>query len=97
LVDARELAVSNYVIEYGGKPVLDIKRGFAAACRRAKLEKVTPHTLRHTGATWLAQAGIPLWQIAGMLGDAVDTVTKHYAKHHPDNLREAVNALKNIC
>lgn len=97
LEDARLRAVSDYVVEYGGKPVLDIKTGFKGACRRAKLEKVTPHTLRHTGATWLAQAGIPLWQIAGILGDSVDTVTKHYAKHHPDNLREAVAALKNIC
>ena len=52
---------------------------------------VTPHVLRHTKATWMAQAGVSMFDIAGVLGDSVDTVTKTYAHHHPDYLRDAIN------
>jgi integrase len=49
-----------------------------------------PHDLRRTWATNAARRGVPLFHIAGMLGDSVAVVTKHYAKHHPDYLRGAV-------
>lgn len=52
---------------------------------------VTPHVLRHTKATWMAQAGVSMFDIAGVLGDSVETVTKTYAHHHPDYLRAAIN------
>lgn len=93
LQDAQELGQSDNVIEFHGKQVLDIKKGFTAAAAVAGMPWVTPHILRHTGATLMAQKGVPLWQIAGIMGDNLDTVMKHYAKHHPDYLKEAVNKL----
>ena len=57
----------GYVIHHNGKRILDIKKGFAAACARAGLTCVTPHTLRHTAATWLMQSGTPVWEAAGFL------------------------------
>lgn len=66
----------------------------AEAYTRTKNEKfklVTPHTLRHTWATLAARAGVPLFQVAGVLGDTVQTVMKVYAHHSPDHLRGAVN------
>jgi integrase len=66
----------------------------AAAGRpeRAKaMRRTTPHTLRHTWATLAAQNRVPLWEIAGVLGDTISTVTKNYAHHNPDFLRDAVN------
>lgn len=71
------------------------RTAFASACRRAKLgTDVTPHTLRHTWATWAAQAGVPMFDIAGVLGDSLQTVIKTYAHHSPDHLRTAVNAVR---
>jgi integrase len=72
---------------------------FNAAVKRAGLykagrENVTPHTLRHTWATWAAQSRVNLWEIAGVLGDTLATVERKYAHHHPDYLRDAVNFLK---
>ncbi len=96
LASAREIARTDYVIEYDDARVKNIKRSFLTACKTAKLSDVTPHTLRHTGATLLARAGVPLWQIAGLMGDDVATVTKHYAKHSPEYLKEAVNVLEAI-
>ena len=58
----------GFVIHRDGHRVGDVKKGFAAACRRAGLEKVSPHTLRHTTATWMMQAGTPIWEAAGFLG-----------------------------
>lgn len=83
----------RYLIEHNGKPLKDIKRAFATACREAGLEGVTPHTLRHTGITWIVQAGVPLWEVAGFAGCTVEEIERTYAHHAPDHLSRAVNAL----
>lgn len=92
---AHAIRTTDYVIEWGGARVKNVKRGFAEACRRAGIKGVTPHTLRHTAATWAAQGGAPMWQIAGMLGHtSVTMVEQVYGKHHPDYQREAVTAIE---
>ena len=53
------------MLHINGSRIGNIKKGFGAACKRAGLENVSPHTLRHTAATRLMQAGIPQWQAAG--------------------------------
>ena len=83
----------GYVINRDGRPIKDIKKGFAAACARAGLDGVTPHTLRHTCATWLMQAGVDKWEAAGFLAMTLDTLERNYAHHHPDHLRRAAEAL----
>lgn len=45
--------LSDHVIEHGGKRVDSCRKGFASACKHAGLVGVTPHTIRHTCATWL--------------------------------------------
>ena len=74
-------------------PVQDVKKGFAAACDRAGLAGVSPHTLRHTAGTWLAQAGVSLWEIGGYLGHSYERTTELYGHHHPDYLKGARAAL----
>ena len=54
---------------------------------------VTPHTLRHTAATWLMQQGTDLWQTAGFLGMSVEQLERTYGHHHPDHLKEARDAI----
>lgn len=95
LVAAKEGRTGDAVIETpGGKAVASIKTGFAAAVRRAGLVGVTPHTLRHTAATWMAQAGVPLRDVAGVLGHRDTRTTERvYAHHHPDHQRGAIAAL----
>jgi len=81
------------VIHENGARLGDIKRGFASACRRAGLEGVSPHTLRHTCATWLMQQGVDIWDAAGFLAMTVETLERVYGHHHPDYLRSAADAL----
>lgn len=54
---------------------------------------ISPHTLRHTAATHMARRGVPLWKIAKILGNSLHMVEKVYAKHCPDDLREAVDMI----
>jgi integrase len=93
LQQARAAAVSAHVIAWRGRPVKSVRRGFAAAVRAAGLLDVTPHTLRHTAGTWLAQAGVPLWTVAGFLGHGDVRTTARYAHHAPQHLRQAAAAM----
>lgn len=80
------------VLHLDGQPLLRIDKGFRLAAARADLPGVTPHTLRHTRGTWLAQAGVPLWTIAGWLGQTTATTEKIYVHHHPEHLEAAKRA-----
>ena len=91
-----DIAKSHFV-EWNGKPVASVKTGFASGVRIAGLDvatgNVTPHTLRHTAATWLMQRGASMWQAAGFLGMSEKTLRDTYGHHHPDFLREAADAI----
>ena len=95
LVLAKEAAMTDHVIEWAGEPVKSIKRGFRQAVIRAGLDKsVTPHVLRHTAASWMAEAGVPMSEIAAVLGHRDSRTTERvYAKMSPEYLQKAVRAL----
>jgi integrase len=82
----------GFVVNDDGKRLGDLTRGFASACGRAGLIGVTPHTLRHTCATWLMQRGVPKWEAAGFLGMSVETLEAVYGHHSPDYLKSAAEA-----
>ena len=70
-------APKKAVVEWNGKPVESVRKGFAAAVRAAGLgAEVTPHILRHTCATWLMQRGVNLSEAAGFLGMTCSSLSK---------------------
>jgi integrase len=87
----------SHFVEWNGKPVASVKTGFGSAVRIAKLDvtvgNVTPHTLRHTAATWLMQRAAPMWEAAGFLGMSEKTLRDTYGHHHPDHLKGAAEAI----
>lgn len=83
---ARAERVNEWVLDHPGS----VRKTFETACRHAGLSDVTPHVLRHTWATWQARAGVPLWKVAGVLGDTEETVRRHYAHLQPEYLRDAI-------
>lgn len=94
LTVAKEAALSDYVIEWGGKPVGSIKTGFNAAVAKAGLADVSPHVLRHTCAVHMAEAGVPMEEIAQYLGHSNTHTTRAvYARYSPDHLRRAADVL----
>lgn len=48
------------------------------------------HDLRHTCASWLVQAGVPLHTVAEILGHTSTAVTRRYAHLAPEHLRDAI-------
>lgn len=96
LREARETARSDYVIEYAGGPVADVKKGLAAAVARAKLthRKIGAHVLRHSVATWLADENVDMRKIQKMLGHSnVKTTEQVYCKYRRGYLSEAATVI----
>ncbi|MEO5630572.1 MAG: site-specific integrase [Nitrospiraceae bacterium] len=75
-----------------GKPYHAI-RGFRAACQRAGLTGVTPHTLRHTFATRLVENGVDLRTVQELGGWATLSLIQRYAHVSPSRKAEAVEGL----
>jgi len=86
--------VRQHFVEWNGAPVATVKAALKTAVRLAKLPgKITPHTLRHTAATWLMQNGVSMWRAAGFLGMSVETLDRVYGHHHPDYFSDAAEAI----
>jgi integrase len=93
LQEAQQLATTPFVIEWAGNRIDRVKRAFRETAMRAQLHDVTPHVLRHTCVTWLLQAGVPVWEVAGFVGMTPEMVQEVYGHHHPDYHRRAAAAL----
>ena len=93
LTTAKEAAVTDRVVEYGGHHVADIRRGLESAAARAGVGHVHPHLLRHTAATHMVMAGVPTVEVARYLGMTEAMVERVYGKHSPEYLSRAARAL----
>lgn len=70
-----------------------VQQGFAHARGQVGLDHVHFHDLRHTTASWLVQAGVPLYTAGLLLGHASTKTTSRYAHLADEQLREAVGKL----
>ena len=67
------------------------KRYIDRACKAAKVERVTFHILRHTYASHLVMAGVPLLTVAHQLGHKDTRITaKHYAHLSRQHVRDSI-------
>ena len=91
----RQVAFTGRVlVEWNGEPIASVKTALKTAVRLAKLPgKVTPHTFRHTAATWLMLNGVNVWRAAGFLGMSVETLDRVYGHHHPNFMSDAADAI----
>jgi integrase len=70
-----------------------LSRAAVNAMRGAGIPGATFHTLRHTAASWMVAAGVPLYEVGKILGHSTPLMTQRYAHLTPDHLRNAVAAL----
>ena len=82
----------KYVVEWERRPVRRVSKAFRNVVRDLGFNDVMPHTLRHTAATWMMQAGTEPWVAAGFLGMTLETLLENYGHHHPDFLAGARDA-----
>lgn len=81
LLEAKNGALTDHVIEWDAAPVQSIRKGFSEACRRAGLTGVVPHTLRHTAATWAVESGVEIARVSRQLGHRDSRVTEGIYSH----------------
>jgi integrase len=87
--------IGSYVVPGDGpeKPRADLKRPWQAVARRAGLEGVRLHDLRHTYASFGAGGGLGLPIIGKLLGHTQASTTQRYAHLDADPLRRASEAI----
>jgi integrase len=83
----------RFCVEWNGAAVHDVDKAFRRNSHDCSMPDVTPHTLRHTAATWLMQGGADIWQSAKFLGMTVEQLERTYGHHHPDHLKDARDTL----
>jgi len=77
------------------RKVASVKKGLHAVAANARLQRVSPHMLRHSAAVHMAEAGISMEEIAQFLGhSSVEVTRKVYARFSPTYLRKAASVLE---
>jgi site-specific recombinase XerD len=89
-LDVREPAATNHLLIYKGAAVKghllpDRLRSFG---RKADIEPMTPHRLRHTLATFLINQGMPITSLQKFLGHQDINKTLIYARVYDETVRE---------
>lgn len=83
----------RHAVHYLGAPVTKPNKAFRSAIAAAGLSSdVTPHVLRHTRGTWLAQAGVPSSEAAASLGLTVEEYERTYLHNDPAFQKQAADA-----
>lgn len=94
LVEAKPGARTPFVIEWAGRQVSSVRTGLERAAERAGIKHISPHVLRHSAASWMAEDGVPMAEIARFLGHTDSSVTERvYARMSPTHLRKAAASL----
>jgi integrase len=86
LREAHLMATTDYVIEWNGKPLKSIKTAFRKTAQRAGVPWCSPHVLKHTAITWLAQKGWGIGEISEFTETSFETVKRVYRHGRPENL-----------
>jgi integrase len=94
LREAKQAALTDYVIEYDGQPIKSVRKAIRQAATRSKVP-CSPHVFRHTAGVWMAQADVPMQKIAQYLGHTSTRVTETvYARYSPSFMADASAALE---
>ena len=74
-------------------PRNQVKRVVPSACKKAGLPVLQWHALRHSFASQLAMAGVPLRAVQVLMGHSTVEMTSRYAHLAPTVLVDAVGKL----
>ena len=91
LLNAPERPRSPYLIcNTDGGRYGDMKKGFANACRRAKIADLRWHDLRHTFASWFVQQDGDMYRLSRILGHASLQMTARYGHLRTSDLHAEI-------
>lgn len=83
------------VIRWKDRAVGDVDKSFATARKEAGIGRhLTPHAMRHSVITWMAQDGVPFFEIAGFVGHTSPSMLeKVYGHHNPARMKGALKSV----
>ena len=82
---------SVYVFSYRGKKLSNFRESFKTACKRAGLNGLRVHDLRHIFASKMVMSGTSLYITGELLGHRTPQMTMRYAHLAPYTLKKAVD------
>lgn len=88
----RKLAAADTPV-FDQRLFADLRHRFTRLCKRVGSRPIRWHDLRHTYASCLVMAGVPLYTVKELMRHKQLSQTERYAHLAPDYLREAANAL----
>lgn len=90
-----EIWDGDHLIQHGKRRVYNCRGGLRRASDNAGIQRVNQYTFRHTMAKVGRQKGVPIDQIAMMLGHKRPGygMTERYTKYDPTYLRDMVRAI----
>lgn len=83
------------VVQWNGRQMKTHKMTFARIARRAGIDG-TAYGIRKTVSIWLRTEGVPEWDIKGLLGHSVGSVTERYAHYRPEYMRAAAQSVQRL-
>ena len=87
LVAAKKRSRTEYVIEWNGKPIADIKTALNKAYKRAQIPDASgTHLLRHTCVTHMVMGGLSYEKIGKLVGMSAKMVETTYGHHSAEYL-----------
>ena len=76
-----------------GLPFRDVDTAFRNACTSAGIVDFHFHDLRHTAASHMVMAGVPMRTVGEILGHKTATMTERYSHLTPEHTRDAIEKL----
>ena len=90
-------ATSDYVIEYDGAPIKQLRRSLGTALTKAGIKKkVRPYDIRHMYGTYMAKNGADIFAIKRLMGHSSITTTERYLHHAEQLQKEAIAKLPSL-
>ncbi len=88
-----DLGPEEYAVSYRGKKKASVYALVSDAARRAGIGAIGSRVIRHHMATQLRAAGVPVWELEGILGHRVPSTSERYAAFAPDYLSHATRVI----
>ena len=82
---AKSVALSDYVVEWNGKPLKRIDTALEKAAKRAGV-RCTAHILKHSAISYMTEQGFTVGQIAEFTETTSEVVERVYMKVNPKGL-----------
>ncbi len=97
----QEAIGDNYVFQYKGKPVKDIRTALRTACHKAGIpygrfikDGFVFHDLRHSFNTYMRKSGVPESVIMKITGHSTREMFDRYNTVDADDARQAINKMQ---